>query len=341
MLKIDHKRTCISVVGIMFVMGTVACTAPSAAPVVATQEQTQEQLPPAPTPEATLELTPETRGPLIAIRPEGGFRTGEPIDASTLPTLAVPGVGVSGIFCDHSTSTEDIRLVSVVGIQYEICLFNWEITETGVPSLRITMTDPAGTSFTEDYTFGATDTYVSIVDSRGEVAGNVATEADLPPGMELFISIFVTIPPAAPDGAWTITAEAINGDKVVGPVSVTPDYGLEVIGLSPDPELHVLNGVLNWYTTDQVIYVTGAGYAPSTELTVAMYLQDPNTLSEMGTPTLLPQFATRVTTDASGKFAADFVVGANTPRGDYLAIAAPVFTTDLLFNPFVGGFKVQ
>jgi hypothetical protein len=329
----------------VFVVATLACNAPNAGTDAATIAPpavlTQEQLPPAPTQEATLAATPETGGPLIEVPAEGGFRTGIPIDAATLPTLEIPAVGVSGIFCDHTTTQEDIALVPVVGIQYQICLFNWEITETGTPSLRITMTDPAGTVYTEDYTFGATDTYVSILDSRGEVAGNVPSEGDLPEGMDPFIGIFVTIPPAAPDGAWTITAEAINGDQVVGPVSVTPESQFEVIGLSPDAGLHVLDGVLNWYTTDQAIYVTGANYAPNTEIIVAMYLQDPNTLSESGTPTLLPQFATKVMTDASGKFAAEFVVGANTPRGDYLTIAGATFSPDMLFNPFVGGFKVQ
>jgi hypothetical protein len=329
---------------IVLVAATLACGAPRAAPTEAPIEipatPTTDALPPAPTPETPIATEP-TQGGTLDVGAAGGFTMGTIVDAATLPILETPATGIGPIICDEPHSEPAIGLRQITDTSFMLCLYHWPFT-TGDPSLRVTMTDPGGGTYTNEFMFGAIDTGVLVADTRGNSAGMVTLEGNefgAPPSVGL--QLFFEAP--LPTGTWQATAEALDGSLTVGPTPIEISHFNPVFSVMYSVGDVVFYPQPTTFTTGDVLMMSGSGYAPNTAVIVALYVQDPTQVAVNGAPMLNPAFATTVTTDAGGSWSAHFQVGAESPRGDYQGV---VFTQDLTaapitLNPFMARFSIQ
>lgn len=269
--------------------------------------------------------------------PEGGFTTGTPVDAATLPDLY--GVGGDGGYepCFVESTEPSISW----GHGYpgnSLCLNNFP-TAPDSPGFTVTLTDPTGHTFSETFTYKQKD----ILDSRGKDVGFIEDGS----GMEGYpatpgVIINVYMPASFPCGDWSVSANTQDGRINVGPTTLPGDCIVPRISVVSSLDINPFNPFENssdgQSADEKKVYVVGAAYPPNTAITVALYQED----LSAGTPevsfaymTCTAKYATSIMTDNAGSFQAPFTIGSGTPNGLYYAIAAPVITTQT-YVPYFG-----
>lgn len=269
--------------------------------------------------------------------PEGGFTTGTPVDVATLPDLY--GVGDDGGYepCFVESTEPSISW----GHGYpgkSLCLNNFP-TAPDSPGFTVTLTDPAGRTFSETFTYNQED----ILDSRGTDVGSIEDGS----GMEGYpatpgVIINIYMPASFTCGDWSVSANTQDGSINVGPTTLPGDCIVPRISVVSSLDINPFNPFEDssdeQNANGKTVYVVGAAYPPNTAITVVLYQED----LFAGTPeasfaymTCTAKYATSVMTDNAGSFQAPFLIGSGTPSGLYYAIAAPVITTET-YIPYFG-----
>jgi len=160
----------------------------------------------------------------------------------------------------------------------------------------------------------------------------------LPPSVQM--TLFN--PANVPAGQWTIQASTADGSVSVGETPVTLSHNYPIVSALPELISNPLHQVSTVFHTGDTLFVFGASYPVSTPVIVAIYYGDPQAeLADLGTPAIQPLYATRVTTNSSGQFLTQFVVGQNLVPGEYFVVAAEDMQTVEFIDPFSSRFTVE
>jgi hypothetical protein len=311
----------------------LACSAPSADPTAA---------PPATVPvvtaipEATV-VAPNPE-PTVEVPAESSFLSGTGVDIATLPTLFIPPAGIAG-FCGDDPAAPTIAIVNLSNVFSQLCLYQWPAADA--PGFHVDLVDPNGVTQTSQFTFAPLQGGITVLDSSGGSAGNILTPNDQTGQLQTVISLNLYLEANVVPGAWTITATADDGSFTIGPSSIDIFHGGPTLSAIYNHEATVFQPQPGTYNPGDTLSMVGSSYPANTQLTLVLFRMDQSTPSQFGTPSLFPEYAVEVTTDASGSFSVDFLVGTNMPKGGYQMVADPALTSDTLVNPFIGQFTIQ
>jgi len=323
------------VASLSLLVAVLACSAPSVAPTSAPSVGT-------PVPVATTgsEATAApTAVPTAEIPAEGGFLSGTPVDVATLPTLFIPPAGIAG-FCGDVVTEPSITLANLSNVYSQLCLYQWPASVDS-PGFHVDLVDPNGAAQTAEFTIAPLQGGITVLDASGGSAGNIVTPDAQTGQTETVVSLNMYLEANVVPGTWTVTATADDGSFSIGPSTIEVFRGGPTLSAIYNHQATVFQPQTGTYNPGDTLSMVGSTYPPNTQLTLVLFRMDLNPPSEFGTPSLLPQYATLVTTDASGSFSIDFLVGADTPKAGYQMVADQAVTPETLVNPFMGQFTIQ
>lgn len=274
--------------------------------------------------------------------PEGGFTTGTPVDVTTLPALAKVPSGIEPTPC-FVESTEPSINWGYGAFPYEaLCLNNFP-TAPDSPGFTVTLTDPTGRTFSENFTYSQE----GVINSRGTKAGFIENGNGIDgfPGTP-GINMELYMPASLSCGDWSVSASMQDGSINIAPTTLAVDCDKRLSVLSDLNTNPFISPAYNWdgpaVANNETIYVVGAGFSPNTAITVALYQDDPSAgESEGGFPLGTAKYAVSLMTDNAGNFQAPFIVGSGTQRGAYYVIAAPTIPPDIRLYHFGARFSVK
>ncbi len=294
-------------------------------------------------PTATLPETVEIPAIPTTSAPAGGFVTGTPIDVVNLPTLKGWGGGFGYMPCYVESTEPSITSPGFSIYPYRsLCLNNFP-TAAGSPDFTVTLTDPAGRSFSEVFTYFQDE----IRNSRGVDAGNIQHSSDFDEPATPGVSMEVYMPSNVPCGDWLVSASTSDGGINVRPTVLTLECATPLLSVLPDLSTNpFISPVYDWegptFHNGETIHIVGTAHLSNTALIIAFYQFDPSVgLSEDGEMLGAANYGTTIMTDGSGNFQADFIVSSATLRGAYYALAAPAITPDMRLYHFGTRFSIE
>jgi hypothetical protein len=218
-----------------------------------------------------------------------------------------------------------------------MCLNNFPIAPDS-SAITAILVDPAGQSYTETFTYtpdgmlNAKGINSGYIESGEGIDGNPGT-----PG----VSLELYLPASLPCGEWTAFAKTQGGSLNVGPSTLVVDCASPRLSVLADGSSNpFVSPDYSWdgpsFTHGETLTVFGSAYPANTPITVALYHQDPANADQN-----VASDAVSILSDASGNFKVPFMVGDETSKGAYYAVAAPVIDPTLRLHPFGARFLIE
>ncbi len=286
-----------------------------------------------------------TRGGFEAMRnigPNGGFLVGA-IDAATLPNLRVVGGGLGPATCEETPDHPAIRLITISGLQHhQLCLYNFS-GAVGSPDITLELTSPQGVTFKDTYSFAQADYGIEMVSAMGGNSGLVQDE-DMygTPGLPTVPVVPILAAANVPAGPWVVNVNTADGSASVENATVTLAFDGPFVQPVQDLIHNPLTSIQFRYTAGEVPLIAGTGYPANTEVTVAVYYNDPNIEVDANNgPYAVPRYAAKVITDSTGSFLLEFVVGKDMTPGSYQVTASTDFASMQWLDPIYGYMTIE
>ncbi len=270
----------------------------------------------------------------------GGFTIGVPVDVSILPALMKMPGGAEPVPCFTENTEPSISWGWNIYPYATLCLNNFP-TVPDSPGFTITLTDPTGRTFSEPLAYNQGKIVNSMGAHIGFIQSGSSADATYPSTPGVSLEVFMPLP----CGDWSISANTQDGSVNVGPTILTQECHYPQTSVAPDLDMNPIkytHSRNNIFTNGETLHIVGTTYPPNTAITVALYQEDPSVGTAEGRyPLGTAKYAVSFMTDNAGNFQVPFLVGNETLRGAYWAVAASTITSELRLDPFGAQFSIE